>query len=190
MHTMIEQAEHHFVDLDGVRLHWAELGEGTNEVPLVLLHGLNSSHLTWKRIAPLLAVRRRVLMPDFPGHGHSGRPDASYELAWHSGIIARWLRTLGIDHADVVGHSFGGGVAQMLILERSLRIRRMGLVAPGGLGKDIGWILRLASLPSIVEHLGQPFMALGTRLAMRSAQQPGLWITCGSVPRAMEARNA
>jgi pimeloyl-ACP methyl ester carboxylesterase len=109
-------------------------------------------------------------MPDLPGHGHSGRPDASYELAWYSRIIARWLRTIGIDHADVVGHSFGGGVAQMLLLERPLRIRRMGLVASGGLGRDVGWVLRLASLPSVVEYFGQPFMAVGTRLAMRCVQ--------------------
>jgi pimeloyl-ACP methyl ester carboxylesterase len=170
MQATADHPEHHFVDLDGVRLHWVELGEDTNEVPLVLLHGLNNSHLTWRRIAPVLAARRRVLMPDLPGHGHSGRPDASYELAWHSGIIARWLRILGIDHADVVGHSFGGGVAQMLLIERGLRIRRMGLVASGGLGRDVGWLLRLASLPSVVEYFGQPFMAVGTRLAMRCVQ--------------------
>jgi pimeloyl-ACP methyl ester carboxylesterase len=167
---MTGDIEHHFVDLEGVRLHWAELGEETNEVPLVLLHGLNNSHLTWKRVAPLLAKGRRVLMPDLPGHGHSERPDASYELSWYAHIIARWLRTLGIEQADVVGHSFGGGVAQMLLLECPERIRRIGLAASGGLGKDVGWILRLASLPSIVEHFGQPFMALGTRLAMRGAQ--------------------
>ena len=58
----------------------------------------------------------------------------------------------------------------MLLLERPLRIRRMGLVASGGLGKDVGWVLRLASLPSVVEYFGQPFMALGTRLVMRSVQ--------------------
>src|SRR4029079_19372175 len=98
-------------------------------------------------MSPLCALRRRVLMRDLPGHGHSGRPDASYELAWHSGIIARWLRVLSLDHAHVARHSFGGGVAQMLLLERPLRIRRMALVASGGLGRDVGWVLRLASLP-------------------------------------------
>jgi pimeloyl-ACP methyl ester carboxylesterase len=49
------------------------------------------------------------------------------------------------------------------------RIRRLVLAAPGGLGKEIGLGLRIASLPGvagIVERIGQPFMALGTWLAL------------------------
>jgi pimeloyl-ACP methyl ester carboxylesterase len=46
------------------------------------------------------------------------------------------------------------------------RIRRLVLAAPGGLGKEIFFLLRLASIPWVVERLGQPFMALGTRLSL------------------------
>jgi pimeloyl-ACP methyl ester carboxylesterase len=52
---------------------WGEMGSGE---PLVLLHGMLDSHRTWRRSAPLLAERFRVLMPDMPGHGLSARPDA------------------------------------------------------------------------------------------------------------------
>jgi pimeloyl-ACP methyl ester carboxylesterase len=45
------------------------------------------------------------------------------------------------------------------------RIRRLVLAAPGGLGKEIIFLLRLASIPG-VERFGQPFMALGTRLSL------------------------
>jgi pimeloyl-ACP methyl ester carboxylesterase len=45
------------------------------------------------------------------------------------------------------------------------------LVAAGGLGKGVGVWLRIASLPHLVEYLGQPFMALGTRLALRGARE-------------------
>jgi len=157
----------HFIDVDGLRIHWAEVGEASDRTPVVLLHGLNNSCLSWSHVAPLLGVDRRVLMPDLPGHGQSGRPNAGYELAWYARLVARWLALLGVEKADVVGHSFGGGIAQMLLLEPPERVRRLVLVASGGLGKDVGWWLRLASLPHIVEHLGQPFMALGTRLALR-----------------------
>lgn len=58
----------------------------------------------------------------------------------------------------------------MLLLACPRRVRRLVLVAAGGLGKAVGWWLRLASLPGVVEHLGQPFMALGTRLALRGAR--------------------
>jgi pimeloyl-ACP methyl ester carboxylesterase len=75
-------AGHHFAHVEGVLLHWAELGEPNGKPPLVLLHGLNDCYRTWRQLAPRLACDRRVLMPDLPGHGLSGRPDASYELRW------------------------------------------------------------------------------------------------------------
>jgi pimeloyl-ACP methyl ester carboxylesterase len=165
---MTSDVQDRFVEIDGVRLHWAEVGEGALP-PVVLLHGLNNSCLSWSRVAPLLAASRRVLMPDLPGHGQSGRPNAGYELDWHARIIAHWLAAIGVENADIVGHSFGGGVAQMLLLECPERIRRVVLVAAGGLGKGVGWWLRLASLPHVVEYFGQPFMALGTWLALRGA---------------------
>lgn len=56
----------------------------------------------------------------------SGRPDASYELRWYAHVMARWLDTLKLSTVDVVGHSFGGGVAQTMLLECPERIRRLG----------------------------------------------------------------
>jgi pimeloyl-ACP methyl ester carboxylesterase len=168
---MANEVRDHFLEVEGVRLHWAEIGEASDAPPVVLLHGLNNSSLSWSHVAPLLASDRRVVMPDLPGHGQSARPNTGYELAWYARIIARWLEAVGIERADIVGHSFGGGVAQMLLLECPERVRRLVLVAAGGLGKSVGWWLRLASLPRVVEYLGQPFMALGTRLALRSAHE-------------------
>jgi pimeloyl-ACP methyl ester carboxylesterase len=166
---VIMDTKHSSVIIDGMRLHWAECGDATDGVPLVLLHGLNDSHMTWRRVAPLMAARRRVLMPDAPGCGLSERPDASYQLAWHAHVIARWLEMLGLSEVDVVGHSFGGGVAQMMLLDPTVTIRRLGLIAAGGLGPRIAFWLRLAAVPGVVEYLGQPFMAAGTRLALRAA---------------------
>ena len=163
------EPRHSFVSIDGMRLHWAELGEATDRVPVVLLHGILDAHLTWRLVGSALASDRRVLMPDLPGCGLSERPDASYALGWHAHMIARWLEALGLESVDVVGHSFGGGVAQMLLLECHTRIRRMILVASGGLGRSVGFWLRLATLPGVVELFGQPFMALGTRLALGGA---------------------
>ncbi|MDP9150607.1 MAG: alpha/beta fold hydrolase [Myxococcota bacterium] len=162
-------ARHSFRTVDNVRLHWVELGEPgerSDHAPVLLLHGLNDSHLTWMRLAPELARDRRVLLLDLPGHGLSERPDASYELAWYARVIALWLEALRIDQVDIVGHSLGGGIAQVLLCECRSRIRRLVLAAPGGLGQEIALVLRLASLPLVVERFGQPFMAAGTRLAL------------------------
>ena len=156
-----------FLRVASCTLHWREIGQGA---PLVLLHGLCDSHRTWSRVAPILARHRRVLMLDLAGHGLSERPDASYALEWHARTVGAWLEGLGLEEVDVVGHSYGGGVALwMMLLEHRARIRRLGLVAAGGLGRDVWGALRLASIPLVVERFGQPFMARGTRLALRAA---------------------
>ncbi|MGZ3439936.1 MAG: alpha/beta fold hydrolase, partial [Polyangia bacterium] len=149
-------------------MHWAELGESSDKSQLVLLHGLSDCYRTWRQLAPRLARDRRVLMPDLPGHGLSSRPDVSYELRWYAHVMSRWLDAANVDRADVVGHSFGGGVAQMMLLECPERIRRLMLVSSGGLGREITVSLRLASIPLVVERLGQPFMGPGTRLALKA----------------------
>jgi pimeloyl-ACP methyl ester carboxylesterase len=159
--------------VEGVQLHWVELDPSAGRVlvntPVVLLHGLNDSHLTWAQTAPELARDRRVFVLDLPGHGNSGRPDARYELAWYARIVAGWIEALGLEpgeRVDIVGHSLGGGIALMLLWVCRSRIRRLVLAAPGGLGKEITFLLRLASIPGVVERFGQPFMALGTRLSL------------------------
>jgi pimeloyl-ACP methyl ester carboxylesterase len=156
----------HFAVIDGVRLHWAELGHGR---PLVLLHGLCDSHRTWFPVAPELARSRRVLMLDLAGCGESARPDASYTLDWHANLVGAWLGALGLDAADLVGHSFGGGVAQWMLLHHRRRIRRLGLESSGGLGREVGPALRWASFPFFVERFGQPFMRFGTTRALNAA---------------------
>lgn len=158
--------QHHSASVGGVKLHWLEIGSSHTVPPLILLHGLGGSSQMWKRTAPFLAEERRVLIPDLPGHGLSERLEAGYQLSWYAQLISRWIHSLGLRKVDVVGHSFGGGVAQMLLLEDSIRIRRLILAASGGLGKDIGFWLRLASIPYVVEKFGQPFMGLGTRLTL------------------------
>src|ERR1035438_4849589 len=75
--------------------------------------------------------------------------------------MAKWLEAAGVETCDLAGHSFGGGVAQAMLLECPERIRRLALIASGGLGREVGWLLRLASLPRVGERFGQPFMGTG-----------------------------
>ncbi|HEY6881241.1 MAG TPA: alpha/beta hydrolase [Polyangiales bacterium] len=149
----------------GVEIFHEELGQGP---PLVLLHGLTDSHRTWRRVLPALAKDRRVLVPDLPGCGFSSRPDASYTLAWQAAVMTAWLDKLGLEQVDVVGHSYGGGVAQYMLLLSPRRIRRLVLVAAGGLGREVSLELRLASLPKVVERFGQPVMSRVAAHALRA----------------------
>lgn len=158
-------ATHGRIDLGDVALHWTEAGRGR---PLLFLHGLNDSHRTWRDLWRRFPDRR-VLMLDLPGHGDSGRPDAPYSLDWNATQVARFIEKLDLRDLDVVGHSYGGGVAQWLLLKCRDRIRRVALVASGGLGREVYPWLRLASTWLLVEKFGQRFIAPIARLAMRRA---------------------
>jgi len=147
--------------VEGVELHWSERGEGS---AIVVLHGLSDSERTWWPVMALLGRRHRVLGLDLPGCGLSARPDASYSLDWQARLVAAWLDRIGVSQCDIVGHSFGGGLAMWLLLYRAHSIRRLALVAPGGLGREVALELRLAALPFVVERYGQPWMGAVTRL--------------------------
>ncbi len=161
-----QSTKHCYADVGGVNLHWIEIGDSDANPPLILLHGLSDCYSTWKHITADLARDRRLLIPDLPGHGYSARPDASYGIQWHASIIAQWLDLLDFQQVDCAGHSFGGGVAQMLLLECPQRIRKLALLSSGGLGREVAFELRLASIPWIFEKLGQPFMATGMLMAL------------------------
>lgn len=154
----------HTVVADGVPLAWVESGAGE---PLVLLHGLGDSGRTWRRVLPALARRFRVLALDLPGHGLSGRPDAAYTLDWYADVVAAWMKAIDLPRAHFCGHSFGGGVAQWMVLRHRARVDRLALVDAGGLGNDVTVLLRLAALPRLESLCTPAAMRLGTRLALR-----------------------
>jgi pimeloyl-ACP methyl ester carboxylesterase len=162
--------EGHETPVRGTTITWGELGDGP---PLVLLHGLQDSHRTWRRAAPFLARRFRVLMPDLAGHGWSGRADAPYTLAWHADVIAAWMEAIGVEKAHLCGHSYGGGVAQWMVLEQRERIDRLALVSSGGLGRDVSFGLRLASFPYLGRRLTPVAMRYVVPLVLRLT--PGSW---------------
>jgi pimeloyl-ACP methyl ester carboxylesterase len=159
---MVSTGSHTIEIEQGTTLHWAETGTGR---PLVLLHGLGDTHRTWHRVAHQLSSNRHLYMLDLAGHGLSGRPDAPYDLDWHARVAGSWIDHLGLDEIDLVGHSFGGGVAQQLLLSHHERVRRLGLVSAGGLGREVALGLRLLTLP-LARWVIAPFLGIGTRIAL------------------------
>lgn len=132
----------------------------------MLLHGLADSQQSWASVAAVLATRYRVLCLDLPGCGLSGRPDASYGIDWQARSVLAWLDQLGIEEFDVVGHSYGGGVALWLLLHRARSIGKMALIAPGGLGVEVTFWLRAAAVFGLFEATGQRMIGPITRFLL------------------------
>lgn len=133
-----------FLELHGDRVAYRDEGDGD---VLLLIHGMAGSSDTWRSVIPQLSKRFRVIAPDLLGHGESAKPRGDYSL----GAFAVWLRDLldelGVSHATVVGHSLGGGVAMQFAYQHPDYATRLVLISSGGLGPDVGWVLRLLSAP-------------------------------------------
>lgn len=96
------------ITVNGLQIHVDEHGAGK---PLVLLHGgIMASEAFGPNIAAL-AETRRVIALHLQGHGHT--PDVDRPLRFESlaDDVAATIRALGLDKADLLGYSFGGGVA-------------------------------------------------------------------------------
>src|ERR1041385_9046402 len=103
----------HFVDVDGVRLHYQEKGTG---VPLLLLHGFTSSTYSWKDVFDPLASNFRVIAVDLKGFGFSAKPDGDYTRRGQAVLIGHLLDQLHLDKVWLCGSSMGGEVAVNLAL--------------------------------------------------------------------------
>jgi pimeloyl-ACP methyl ester carboxylesterase len=154
-----------YVELHGDRVAYRDVGTG--EV-LVLLHGMAGSSDTWREVIPRLSKHHRVVAPDLLGHGRSDKPRADYSL----GAFAVWLRDLldelGVTQATIVGHSLGGGVAMQFVYQHPDYCQRLILISSGGLGPDVGLVLRMLSAPGAELILPviapQPVLTFGEKL--------------------------
>jgi pimeloyl-ACP methyl ester carboxylesterase len=103
-----------FLEVDGVRLHYLERGQGT---PLVLLHGNGGmiQDFLSSGLVDRAARRHRVIVFDRPGYGYSERPrDRIWTPEAQADLLAQALRRLGVEKATVLGHSWAGAVALAL----------------------------------------------------------------------------
>jgi pimeloyl-ACP methyl ester carboxylesterase len=154
-----------YLDMHGERI--AYLDEGSGEA-IVLLHGLAGSSETWRSLIGPLSRKYRVVAPDLLGHGNSTKPRTDYSLGALSVLIRDVLDELGITRATFVGHSLGGGIAMQFVYQHPDYVQRLVLINSGGLGPDVGMLLRLASLPGA--ELVLPIIAAKRLL------DPGEWV--------------
>jgi pimeloyl-ACP methyl ester carboxylesterase len=105
------------------------------------------SSQTWRAILPQLAKKYRVIAPDLLGHGQSSKPRTDYSLGAFAVGLRDLLDELGVASATIVGHSLGGGIAMQFLYQHPDYCRRLVLISSGGLGPDVGWILRLLAAP-------------------------------------------
>ena len=140
-----------YVTIHGHRRAFVKVGSGP---ALLLLHGLGCDHTTWEPVIDTLARRYTVIAPDLLGHGMSSKHRADYTLGGYANGMRDLLTVLGIDKVNVVGHSFGGGVAMQFAYQFPERTERLILVASGGLGPDVSPAIRAITTPGFQQAMG------------------------------------
>jgi pimeloyl-ACP methyl ester carboxylesterase len=124
----LDHIGHGFAELDEVRLHYVEAGDG----PLVvLLHGFPEFWFGWRRQIPALAgAGFRVVAPDMRGYNLSSRPSGvrAYDLDRLAADVAGLIGERGSDRALVAGHDWGAAVAWWTAIRRPEVVERLAIL--------------------------------------------------------------
>jgi pimeloyl-ACP methyl ester carboxylesterase len=104
--------------VNGVNLFYESLGnDDKGQSPIVLIHGSTiTGQIDWGQIAPRLADEFKVFVPDCRGHGKSDGTH-TYSFREMADDTAAFIRRMGYEQAHVIGHSNGGNVALVTLVE-------------------------------------------------------------------------
>ncbi len=116
------------IQTGGLVVHYEE--QGTGGRPFVLVHGFTGSSDDFADVLPALATRGRTLAPDLRGHGGTSRPGVPEDYTFErlADDLLAFLDAAGVPCCDLLGHSMGGLVAQLLTLRAPARVASLILM--------------------------------------------------------------
>lgn len=124
------------IEAGGKRLRILELGGG-DAAPVVLVHGFGGDLNSWMFTQPALAVGRRAIALDLPGHGGADKAIGAGDAEMLTAAVTDALAALGVDRVHLVGHSMGGAIALAVAAHRPDLVASLTLIATAGLGPEI-----------------------------------------------------
>jgi pimeloyl-ACP methyl ester carboxylesterase len=160
--------------LPGGDLQVVERGPRTGS-PIVLVHCFTCAINWWNGVIPLLAREHRVIATDLLGHGGSEKPSSGYSIENQASLLAQALGRLGVEHAEIVGHSLGGPIA-IALAERSPRlVERLVTVdsIPDDSYGDVGFVGELPFKPVVGQTLWRIKPDFSIRNGLEIAFAPG-----------------
>jgi 4,5:9,10-diseco-3-hydroxy-5,9,17-trioxoandrosta-1(10),2-diene-4-oate hydrolase len=131
--STLKLSESRFAGKAGARLHYYEFGRGE---PVIMIHGGGpgaSGISNYRKNVEALAAHFRVFVIDLPGFGKSDNTigdDGIFESLATSTL--KFMDELGIEKADFVGNSLGGGTSLKVMVKSPQRVRRLVLMGTGG----------------------------------------------------------
>ncbi|HEV8251076.1 MAG TPA: haloalkane dehalogenase [Gaiellaceae bacterium] len=122
--------EPHYLEQDGLRMHWVDEGAGD---PVLLLHGEPTWGYLYRKLIPMLASAARVVAPDYFGFGRSDKPVEPdwYSYDAHYASVERFVDELDLARLTVVVHDWGGPIGLRLAVEHPQRVDRLVILNTG-----------------------------------------------------------
>jgi pimeloyl-ACP methyl ester carboxylesterase/uncharacterized protein YndB with AHSA1/START domain len=163
-----------FADVNGLHMYYETHGAGD---PLILLHGGFGVTSMFGPVLPALAENRQVIAVELQGHGHTADIDRPLSFEQMADDVAALIERLGMEHADVLGYSLGGGVALQTAIRHPNLVRKLVLVSAPF--KSDGWYPEvLAGMSSMTAEMGETWVGSPMYQAYASvAPRPDDWPT-------------
>ena len=122
--------EPHYVEQDGLRMHYVDEGIGD---PVLLLHGEPTWAFLYRTMIPAIAGAARAVAPDYFGFGRSDKPTRieDYSYDFHYDSIERFADELDLREATLVVQDWGGPIGLRLAVERPDRVSRLVILNTG-----------------------------------------------------------
>jgi pimeloyl-ACP methyl ester carboxylesterase len=120
--------ERRTVELPAGTVEYRERGEGA---PVLFAHGAAVNGDLWRNVAPAVAGRHRIIVPDLPLGGHATplRSDADMSLFGLADLLASFIESLDLSDVTLVANNTGGAISQALIGRRPELVNRLVLTS-------------------------------------------------------------
>jgi pimeloyl-ACP methyl ester carboxylesterase len=173
-----------YAPVNGLKLYYEVHGAGQ---PLVLLHGGVGATEMFSPIMPALSKTRQVIAVDMQAHGRTADIDRPLSMEAMADDVAALIKYLGIEKADVMGYSLGGGVALRTAIQHPGVVRKLVVVSAAF--KRDGWYPEIVAAmsqmgPGAAEPMKQsPMYQMYARIAPKPADWPVLLTKLGDLLR-------
>lgn len=118
--------DYKYIDINGISIAYTDRGDGR---PVLFIHGFASSSFSWMKMIALMPRKLRFITIDLKGYGYSEkRCDNRLSPYDQSVIVAEFIRRMKLENLVLVGHSLGGAISLLALLNEDIRAKTSKLV--------------------------------------------------------------
>jgi pimeloyl-ACP methyl ester carboxylesterase len=163
-----------YAPVNGLELYY-EIHGASQEKPLIMLHGGLGTADMFAPLIPPLSETRQLIAVELQGNGHTADIDRPMSYQFMADDVAALIKHLGLESADVLGYSMGGGVALQTAIRHPEVVRRLVLIS--ATCKRNGWYAEsLAGMSSITAEVARTWVGTPMHRAYASvAPRPDDW---------------